>query len=171
MVDLRVLLSIVYPAAFLCQYMDQDRLLRISCQTENRLEFFEVMSVHGSQVIEPHGAEHIDREQFILHFFLQIMVEGIHCRHPHKHIPVPALKPYIPRPDPHSLQQTCSAANIRVDRHIVVIKDDDHGFPAGCCGCQALVGQSARQRAVTDHGDDVIVLVQQSTCFCHAHGH
>ena len=47
MVDLRVLLGIVYPAAFLCQYMDQDWFLRIPGQTENRLQFLEVVTIHG----------------------------------------------------------------------------------------------------------------------------
>ena len=129
------------------------------------------MPVHRPQIVESHGTEHVDREQLVLHLLLQVVIEGIDRRHPHEHVPVPALEADIPRPDPHSLQEPGRAAHIGVDGHVVVVQDNDHGFPACRRGREALIGKPARERPVPDHGDDVIVLAQQRPGLRHAHRH
>ena len=62
------------------------------------------------------------------------------------------------RVEPHALEVAGDRADVRRDRHAVVVEDDHHRRlqPAGVV--ERLVGDAAGERAVADHGDDLAVL-------------
>ena len=170
-VDLRMLLGVLHPVALLGQHMDKNRLFGFPRQTQHRFQLFQVMSVHRAEIVQAHCAEHVHREQLVLHLLLQVMVEGVDRRHSHEHIPIPAFEPDISRADPHALQQTRRPTHVRINRHVVVVQDDDQRLLACRRGRQTLIGQPACQCAVADHGNNVIVLVQQRARLRHPHRH
>ena len=53
----------------------------------------------------------------------------------------------------------------------VVIEDNQHPFTAVSGIGEALIGQTAGERAVADEGDDMVVLPQQGPGPGHAQGH
>ena len=66
------------------------------------------------------------------------------------------------------LEHAGCSAHVLVNRHIVVIEQDHNGFPTGSRGSQTLRGQTARQSAVADHGNYVVVLLQAAAGLGHS---
>ncbi len=62
------------------------------------------------------------------------------------------------RVEAEALEVACESADVRRDRHPIVVEDDDDRSlePAGVM--ERLIGDAAGQRPVADHGDDVAVL-------------
>ena len=64
-----------------------------------------------------------------------------------------------------------NAAHIFCDGHAVVIKDNQHPFAAVSGVREALIGQAARQSAVSDEGNYIVILSQKCPGSGHAGGH
>ena len=81
---------------------------------------------------------------------------------------IPAFEVNIPGLDALLRQKLCHTANIAVYRHAVVIKDNDNRLIASSDICKPLIGQSARECTVANHGNNIVFFFFQCSRPCHS---
>ena len=151
--------------------MQQYRLAHILCPAQNRLQLVHIMSVHRPQIIKAHFSKGISRQQSGFQPFLDLMVKAVQYRKGAEHLSVPALEADVAGLHPHILKHSCHAAHILIDRHVVVVENDDHGLPAGRGVGQTLISQAAGERPVADNGRHIVIRAGQGPGSGHAQGY
>ena len=149
------------------QNMNKDRFFHIPCEADHIFKLLQIMTVYRSEIIQSHGAKHVNRQKLVFHPLLQIVIKGIYGRYSGKHIAIQAFETEVSGTDPHALQKSCRAANIFIDRHVVVVENNDNRLFAGSGSRKAFIRQSARQGAVTQNRHNIIMLATEGSCLGH----
>ena len=68
-------------------------------------------------------------------------------------------------------QVAAETAHIGVDRHTVVIENNDHGLPGGAGIVEPLEAEATGHGTVADQGDNAVILVEQGSGVGHTQGH
>ena len=154
--------------------MEQDRLLQVPGVAEDLRQLPQVVAVHRPQIGEAHILKQAAGEQALLHRFLQPVGHpvdlppepgGVH------HLPVVLLEGEILGLQALAGQVLRHAAHVLGDGHAVVVEDDQQLAPALPRGGQALIGQSAGERSVSDESQHPVVLPQHVPGPGHPHRH
>ena len=171
MVALRVQLRARVAAALPRYDVQQHRHAHLARPGKRAFQRLHVVSVHGAEVVKAEVVEHILRQDGLLDALLQPVRELVHRLHTAHRAPVPALEAEVARLHAHPAQELRHAADVRADRHCVVVQDDHERFSGLPRVRKALIGQAARERAVAYDGGDVIVPAQPGPRPGHAQRH
>ena len=88
-----------------------------------------------------------------------------------KLILIPSFKIIVPLLGAEAGQVAAETAHIGVDRHTVIIENNDHGLPGGAGIVEPLEAEAAGHGTVADQGDNAVILVEQGSGVGHAQGH
>ena len=153
--------------ALLRNDMQDYRLAQIACPAEHSFQLRNVMSVDGPDIIKAHIIKHVIRKNSFFHVLLHGMNHIINRLHLADRLAIKLFKAQIA--GLHSLlgQERRHTADIFVNRHTVIIQNDNHRFSALTRILQSLISQSAGQSAVANQRNHIIVLVQNRSCSGH----
>ena len=133
------------------------------------------MPVHRAEIGKAHILEHRRiRQQRLFKIRLQVVVKIVHRaadRVAVKHITVGLFEFVITGLRAQQAQMLAHRADVAVNRHPVVVQDDDERLAARARVVQPLVGKAAGERAVADEREHGIVPVQKRARLGHAERH
>ena len=151
--------------------VDQDRLAQRSRRAQKCLDFGNIVAVDRPEIGKAQVFKQRRTEQAPAHPFFDLVRQRIELLAEaalRGQRPVAELEVEIPRPQPRLGKVTGDRADVRRDRHAVVIEQHDHRLAAGPGVVEALVGQPAGQRAVAHQGQHMIVFALERPCAGHA---
>ena len=175
---LGVLLGIWVPSPLFREHMKQHGLIFFPGPAEHLRQLLHVVAVHRPHIGKTHLFKHGTlRQQGVFKPVLHMRAGSIQIllgkRVSLKLFFIPFFEIIIPflRTDPG--QVATETAYICLDRHAIVIKYDDHRLSRRTCIVEALKAQTAGHGAVSDQGQNTVVLMQERSCVGHAqsHGH
>ncbi len=143
------------------QNVEENRPLHHLHPLEDRDQLAEVVAVDRAEVAEAEVLEEHARREEALQAFLHLahdLPERLALRHLLGEVPDVGLHPVEVRARDDPGQVAGDGADVRRDRHRVVVQDDDQPPPGGAGVVEPLVGQTAGHAAVPDHRHDAIVL-------------
>ena len=170
----RLLLGRAVPLALLRLHMDHHGPLLLLCPLEHITKALEIMAVDGAKI----GKAHILKEgrpgeEISLQRGLQPVVEaveGIFLGLGTKEPPVPLFEVVVGGLGPKLGQMRGHGPHIGVDGHAVVIQNNDEGLSGGPGVVESLVCKAAGQGAITNEGQNAVILLLQSSGPGHAQG-
>ena len=150
--------------------MKKHRFSQITREPDGVFQLCEIVTVYGSEIVQPQIAEDIARQDARLQPFLNIVGDVIDPACVRGDVAEPLLKRRIPRLETLRLQKPRHTADIFADGHVVVVEDDDKRLSARGGVAESLIRQASRQRPVSDKRDDVVVAALQRSGLRHTVG-
>ena len=152
--------------------VDQDGPLHLLGTLEDFLHQRDVVAVERADVVEAHLLEEAARHEDGAHAILEVarrLVDLVaDMRDAHEQAAHVALGARVLRRDADAREVLAHGADIGVYRHLVVVEDDDELRAEVAGVVERLERLAARQRAVADDGDDLVLLPLGIACERHA---
>ena len=165
---LRILLCKWVTFPLLRQHMEQHRLVLLSGPSEHLRQLLHIVAVHGTHIGKSHFLKHgALRQQStlepVLHLragLIQIFLGG---RVALQLFLVPFLEIVIPFLRAKPGKVSAEATHIGLNRHPVVVENDDYRLTGSAGIIQSLKAQSTGHGSVTDQSQNTVILVEQSS--------
>ena len=170
-IQLRLLLGIGITLAFDRDHMNQNGNPHFSGIRNRLLQCMFIMSVNGSEVIEPHIPKNITGQQTGFHPFLGRMKYPVNGLDSTQCFMIHPLEIKIRRFRAHVRQHFCHTAHTLADAHGIVIQNDNHGFSALPRVGNGLIRQTTGHRAITNHSANVVIFPFQGPRPGHTQGY
>ena len=158
--------------ALLRHHVDDDGVVQPFRLPEDPDHAPDIVAVHRTQIGDPHILEQHARDQELLDAVLGILDlpddMGTDARNVPEGFRDLLLQLIVADARADGVQVIRNTADILGDRHSVVVQDDNEILFQSCGVVQGLIGHSAGQCAVSDHGDDAVVFPLQVPGFRHA---
>ena len=141
-------------------YMEQNRAVQLLRIAQKLRQILDIMPIHRSQVGKAHILKQAARQQTVLdgRFDLVGCMVDVTAQRQYAHdLTVALLRAQVLGLQPLARQMLRHAAHALCDRHAVVVENDDERFPAVPRIGPALIGEPARQGAVADQRQNMIV--------------
>ena len=151
-----------------CHRMDNDRAAEILRPAQRHFKRFLVVAVHRPDIVKAEIVKNAGRQKARFDPFLEPMQFLVGMRMLLHNAAVGPLKAEIPRACARAAKQPGNAADVLVNGHTVVVKNDHSGFAARAEIAQSFIAHAAGHGAVAHNGNNVIASVYERPGACHA---
>ena len=163
----RILLRWLVASALLGGHMDQHWRPQIPGRPQNRDQFRNIMTIHGTQVFKSHILKNGIGQQGPLDAVFDgtgHLINGLTTGDPPHRVTVPGFHALIALRRTKAGQMIGHTSHIAVNGHFIVVEDHDHGLTAFGSVIQTLIDHTAGGGTVTQQRDHMVILLLQGSC-------